>query len=47
MVESDETRMCNLLGESIRMGRDRSAGLGAFAACMLQRTLFQCPNFIY
>jgi hypothetical protein len=30
-----------------RMGRDRSAGLGALADCMLQRTLFQCPNFIY
>jgi hypothetical protein len=30
-----------------RMGRDQSAGLGALADCMLQRTLFQCPNFIY
>ena len=33
--------------EGYRMGRDRSAGLGALAACMLQRTFFQCPNFIY
>jgi hypothetical protein len=30
-----------------RMGRDRSAGLVALADYMLQRTLFQCPNFIY
>ena len=27
------------------MGRDRSAGLGVLADCMLQRTLFQMSKF--